>query len=80
MFQKLNNDQLKKRSKLFLGIAIGMLLVMCFTLGMALYEISHDHEDSLAIYIVPTILAPMTFIPIMISTMMATALKKRNKP
>lgn len=76
---KLTNEQLRKRNRFFLGIAIGMLCVMCFVLGMALYQISNGTDSTMTALSVPIILAPLTFIPLFASSVLSKEIIKRKE-
>lgn len=78
MFKNLTKKQLKKRQKLCLGIALFMLLLMIIVLTIALRQISQGTNDDMLIFIVPTILGPLTLVPIIISSLLSSELKKRN--
>lgn len=79
LFKHWTTEKLRKRSKLCLALAIILLLLMCLTLGMALYKISQGEEATLIALSVPVVLAPMTFIPILASTLMTSELRRRKK-
>lgn len=78
MFKNLSEEQLIKRKKIFLGIAMVMLLGMIAVLFIALRDISQEAENQILPFIVPTILGPLTFFPIILSSLIATELKKRK--
>lgn len=78
MFKNLSEEQLIKRKKIFLGIAMVMLLVMIAVLFIVLRDISQGSENKMLPFIVPTILGPLAFVPIIISSLIATELKKRK--
>lgn len=78
MFKNLSEEQLKKRQKLCLGIALFMLLLMIIVLTIALRHMSQGKDGDMLIFIVPTILGPLTFVPLIISNLISSELKKRK--
>lgn len=76
-FEKYSTETLKKTNKILLVVSMIGLCAMCFALGVALYHISHDHESSL-IYWGPTVLGPLTFIPIIVSALISAEIKKKK--
>lgn len=76
---KLSNEQLRKRNRFFLGIAIGMLFVMCIVLGMALYQISNGTDGTMTALSVPIIMAPLTFLPLFVSSALSKEIRKRKE-
>jgi membrane-associated HD superfamily phosphohydrolase len=77
-FEKYTTEKLKKYKKTLLIIAIIMLFIMCFALGVGLYQ-SSNQKDSNLIYLVPTVFGPLTMIPIMFTASIDSELKKRSK-
>lgn len=77
--EKLSDDQLRKKGRLFLGISIGMLAAMCFVLGMALYQISNGSDGIMAALSVPIIMGPLTFLPLLASNTLSKEVKKRKE-
>lgn len=77
-FEKYTTEQLKKYQKILLVTSIVMLGIMCFALGIALYEISNQ-KDSNIIFLVPTVFGPLAIFPSLFSASIGSELKKRNK-
>lgn len=77
-FEKYSDDKLKKLRSNFIIVAIVMLVAMCFVLGLALYQISNDIDSNL-VFLVPTVFGPLTFLPIIFSSIVDGELKKRSK-
>ena len=75
-FEKYSEKQLKKLKQVCLIVSITMLALMCFALGYGLYQIGQGEKSNL-LFLVPTVFGPLTFIPIIISSIIETALKKR---
>ena len=77
-FEKYSDKQLKTFKRVLLALAITMLVVMCLALGYGIKE-SSKGEKSNILFLVPTVFGPLTFIPIILSTMIETERKKRAK-
>lgn len=77
-FDTYSDPQLKKIRRILHIASIFLLLVMCFVLGMGLYQSTKNDNDTL-IYLVPTVFAPLTFIPILFSTRIGAELNKRQQ-
>ena len=77
-FEKYSDAQLKKTQRVLLIASIFLLVVMCFVLGMGLYQSTKNDNDTL-IYLVPTVFGPLTFIPILFSSSIGAELKKRQQ-
>ena len=78
VFEKYNDRQLKTFKRVLLALAITMLVVMCLALGYGIHE-SSKGEKSNILFLVPTVFGPLTFIPIILSTMVESERKKRAK-
>lgn len=76
---KLTDTQLIKRNKLVLGFAIGMLIIMVLTLIYTLKQISNAENEFAYAFIVPSILGPLTMIPLLYSSAINAETKKRRK-
>ena len=61
-----------------MGIAIGMVVAMCFGLGMTLYGISNGTDDTITALSIPIILAALTFVPLMASNALTKEFNKGN--
>ena len=72
------NSQLKKWRGICMGIAIGMVLLLFFTIGFSLYQISEGIDNSWLPSLVPTILCPLTFIPLLLANAVNSELKQRS--
>lgn len=77
-FEKYSDDRLRRLKRNLIITAIAMLVIMCFVLGMVLYQISNDIDSNL-VFLVPTVFGPLTFVPIVFSSMIDSELRKRSK-
>ncbi len=77
-FEKYGTEKLKKWRRNLLIASIFMLVLMCFVLGVGLYQVANK-EDSNLIYLVPAVFGPLTFLPLLVSTAVDKELKKRSK-
>ncbi len=78
VFEKYPDEKLRKFKRNLVIIAIVMLCLMAFALGYGMYQSANDIESNL-LFLVPTVFGPLTFIPIVISSMIDGELKKRSK-
>jgi len=77
-FEKYTDEQLRRSKKILLVVAVLLLGFMAFALGYGIYQSSNDIDSNL-LFLVPTVFGPLTFVPIIISTMVESELKKRSK-
>ena len=77
-FEKYTDEQLRRSKKILLVVAVLLLGFMAFALGYGIYQ-SANGIDSNLLFLVPTVFGPLTFVPIIISTMVESELKKRSK-
>lgn len=75
---KLTDNQLKKRNKLSLGIAIGFLIGMIALVILSLLQISNQNDNATFTASTPAILMPLIFIPLFYSSALSTEIKKRK--
>jgi Na+/proline symporter len=76
-FEKYTTEQLKKYQKILLISSIIALVIMCFALGIALYQISNQ-KDSNLIYLIPTVFGPLAIFPSLFSASIGSEIKKRG--
>ena len=76
-FEKYTLAQLKYK-KILLMIAILGLVLMCVSIGIGLYQISLQ-KDSVLIFLTPTVFAPISMFPAIISAGIEKEIKRRNK-
>jgi len=79
MFKNLTDKQLKKRNKICLAIAIVILGVMAFFVGVSLYLSSHETSYEWVLYLVPSVILPLTMVPILFSIAISSETKRREK-
>ncbi len=77
-FEKYTTEQLKKYQKILLIASIVLLAIMCFALGMGVYQMSNNDNDTL-IFLVPTVFGPLAILPTIFSGSIGSELKKRAK-
>ena len=76
-FEKYTTAQLKRYQKNLILSSILGLAILCFLLGIGLYQTTHDKGTSI-IFMVP-VLCPLVILPGIFSGAIATELKKREK-
>ncbi len=76
-FEKYTTVQLKRYQKILILSSILGLAVLCFLLGIGLYQTTHDTGNTI-IFLVP-VLCPLVILPGIFSGTIATELKKREK-
>ena len=77
-FEKYTDEQLRSSKKILLVVAVLLLGFMAVALGYGIYQSANDIDSNL-LFLVPTVFGPLTFVPIIISTMVESELKKRSK-
>lgn len=75
---KLSDAQLKNRNKLCLGIAIGFLIGMAAAVGFSLFQVSNQDNNATWTALMPSIVMPIIFIPLLYSSALSTEIKKRK--
>lgn len=76
--EKLTDVQLKKRNRLALGIGIAMLILMVIVLIISLMQISDGEAGVMLPILVPTVLGPLTMIPLLYSSALSAEIKRRK--
>jgi len=64
--------------RLFYGISIGMIIIMVVVIILALSQIANGETNVMLPLIVPTILAPLSFLPLFFASKLQTELKRRK--
>lgn len=75
---KLSDAQLKNRNRLCLGIAIGFLFGMAAAVGFSLFQVSNQDDNAIWTALMPSIIMPIIFIPLLYSSALSAEIKKRK--
>jgi len=75
----LTDDQLRKRNRLCLGIAIGFLVGMIGVVILSLFQISNQSDKATFTALLPALAMPLIFIPILYSSALSAEIKRRKK-
>ena len=75
---KLDDSQLKKRRRICLGIAIGILIVITVFIIFALLEISHNYDHIVFTALAPGILLIFLLFPMIYSAAISKEMKRRH--
>jgi hypothetical protein len=77
-FESYTTAKLHWYKKVLLACSIVALVLMCFALGYGLYQ-STKHDDTLLIFLVPTVFAPLAILPSLFSAVIDKEIKRRQK-
>jgi|AntAceMinimDraft_1070359.scaffolds.fasta_scaffold452321_1 cell shape-determining protein MreD len=79
-FLKTKTDaQLRKWNRICMVIAIGILVIMMVFVALSLFQVSEQNENAWLSGLGPSLLLPLIFIPLLISSGIQKELEKRNK-
>lgn len=77
-FKKYPDNKLRRFKRNLVPMCLVMLCLMVFALGYGTYQTANDKE-SILIFLLPTVFGPLTFIPIIVSSIIDGELKKRSE-